>query len=510
MSKTKTVADTRTLVRTIDGVMFDPAEWYWDIPTPLGHVTFNFKYLPGAGASLRQKVKDAFAVLLRANAPERLRRLLVRLRAFLKFLSAEHPDREIDVLTAVDLENYGASLSMRHQYFLRQVKWILVSWAKTGVGGLSHDLLLFLPVMESRSHEVGAAVRTMDPETGPLTDIEYESVVAALRDAFASGKLSLPDYALMVLAIALGPRPSQLALLKVKDLSISQRDDGSKVYILQVTRLKQGKNIRPRTLFKARELSTAAGGLLEQQIAVVTNWSERNGIDLAEAPMFPSITRSLPKRCIMPSGLEGHQGAKAVSTKIARVLRDLRVFSVRTGAEMVLFQTRIRRTLGSRAAAEGLPATVIADLMDHSWVDSSLVYIESRPEMIERIDKALALKMAPLAHAFSGTLRYRPYLDGAGGKKTIHIESLDSLEAIGKCGKLDFCGLAAPLACYTCSYFNPWLDDNHETLLDRLLTEREELLAMCDARMASVNDRTILAVADVVNRCREAALKGAE
>ncbi|MFP4897100.1 site-specific integrase [Paraburkholderia sp. EG304] len=508
MSKSKTAADIRPSVRTIDGVKFIPADWYWNIPTPHGNVIFNFNYLPGVGPSLRKNVKDAFTVLVRANAPERLRRLLSRLRAFFKFLAAEHPDEEIDVLTAAHLENYGASLSVRQQYFLRQLKWILVSWAKTGISGLSLDLLLFLPVMESRSHEVGAAVRTMDPITGPLTDIEYESVLGALRDAFASGRLSLSDYALMVLAIALAPRPAQLALLKIKDLSITRRDDGSKVHILQVTRLKQGKHIRPRTIFRARQLSTAVGGLLEQQIAAVTRWCDCNRIDLAEAPMFPSITRSLPERRPMLHGLAGHQSAKAVGAKISRVLRGLRVFSVRTGAEMVLFQTRIRRTLGSRAAAEGLPATVVADLMDHSWVDSSLVYIESRPEMIERIDKALALKMAPLAHAFTGTLRSRPHLDSGGGKKTIHIESPDSLRAVGICGKLDFCGLAAPLACYTCSFFNPWLDDNHETLLDRLLTERETMLAMCDARIASVNDRTILAIADVVNRCRDSAIKG--
>jgi len=61
----------------------------------------------------------------------------------------------------------------------------------------------------------------------------------------------------MVLAIALGPRPAQLALLKVKDLSITQCDDGSKVYILQVTRLKQGK-----CLFAARRLVVQLTGWL--------------------------------------------------------------------------------------------------------------------------------------------------------------------------------------------------------------------------------------------------------
>ncbi|MFS8980195.1 hypothetical protein PO002_38055 [Cupriavidus necator] len=91
----------------------------------------------------------------------------------------------------------------------------------------------------------------------------------------------------------------------------------------------------------------------------------------------------------------------------------------------------------------------------------------------------------------------------------IHIDTPERLEAVGGCGKFDFCGLAAPLACYTCSYFHPWLDNIHETLLERLLAERKELLALSDLRIASVNDRTIVAVAEVVTRCREAAREGA-
>ncbi len=244
----------------------------------------------------------------------------------------------------------------------------------------------------------------MDPERGPLTDLEYESVLAGLRQAFASGDMPIYDYALVVLAIALGCRAMQLAMMKVKDLSITERADGSKVYVLQVTRLKQGKNIRPRTLFKARELAPVVGALLEQQIGLVTKWAEKNGLIPIEAPLFPATMKALKSRRVMHPGLEGHHDGSSASSKIAKLLNGLRIVSVRTGKKMNLFQTRIRRTFGSRAAAEGLPATVIADLMDHSWLDSSLIYVEARPEIMERIDKAMALKVAPLAQAFSGTL----------------------------------------------------------------------------------------------------------
>ena len=60
------------------------------------------------------------------------------------------------------------------------------------------------------------------------------------------GEYQLADYTLMVLALTLGARPLQLASIKVKDMTESKRQDGTSVFILQVTRLKQGHGVRPR------------------------------------------------------------------------------------------------------------------------------------------------------------------------------------------------------------------------------------------------------------------------
>lgn len=491
--------------RTIEGFDFNPGANVWRIATAQGTEVFNFDKLPAVNEELRELFKEAFAALLLSNAPERLTRQLTRLRGLLRFLSSADPSRSIDELTVADIQNYSAYLPKHQQYYLRKVKEILMAWAATGVAGLSRDLLLLLPGLETTNHDIGSAVRTMDPTTGPLTDFEYEAVVAAVRHAFASGSMSLSDYALLILAITLGARALQLAMIKVKDLSVTQRADESQIFILQVTRLKQGKNIRPRTLFRPRQLTPAVGVLIEKQAAAARAWAIKSGIPADEAPLFPSTSSAPQERRVVLRGLRGHRDGKMMSTKISQILEKLGVWSHRTDGPMRLFQTRLRRTLGSRAAAEGHSAQVIADLMDHSWIDSSLVYIETRPDMIERIDKALALQIAPLAQAFAGTLVERPLPNSAASAgKTVHIATEETFEQAGKCGKFDFCGLAAPLACYTCAYFNPWLDDIHETLLENLIAEREGLLRTADARIASVNDRTILAVADVVNRCRAA------
>jgi integrase len=457
--------------------------------------------LTGASNRLRSGVKDACAALLQSTSPSRVMQALSAYRVFIRFLSSGPDRNEVDEIDVCDLLRFGESLSKRQRYQLRRLKEQLILWAGTGAYGLTGDLQQMLPKIATETHEVGAAVRTMDPDTGPLTDLEYDGVVAAMRRGFATGEFELADYTLMVLALTLAARPLQLAAIKVKDFTESKRQDGTAFFILQVTRLKQGKGIRPRTLFRPRELASGIGELVRSQCNAAKAWAIDNGIAPEESPLFPSLDTKRRSVQLSEIGLEGHFSGKDLGAKLSRLLNKLRVTSHRTGRPLDLFQTRLRRTFGTRAAAEGLSAPVIADLMDHSWVDSSLIYIETRPEMMERIDKAMALKIAPIAQAFAGTMIRQ---DDVAISKVIHFASQDALERVGGCGKFAYCGLAAPLACYTCSYFNPWTDAPHVVLLDQLLAEREELMRMTDLRHASVNDRTILAVADVVARCRAA------
>ena len=81
---------------------------------------------------------------------------------------------------------------------------------------------------------------------------------------------------------------------------------------------------------------------------------------------------------------------------------------------------------------------------------------------------------------------------------------------MGSCGTHSFCGFSAPIACYTCKSFQPWLDGPHEAVLSHLLDRRQVLLDTTDKRVASINDRTILAVAEVIRQCNAANQMGQE
>jgi hypothetical protein len=77
------------------------------------------------------------------------------------------------------------------------------------------------------------------------------------------------------------------------------------------------------------------------------------------------------------------------------------------------------------------------------------------------------------------------------------------LATVGSCGSFGYCGLFAPVACYTCSLFQPWLDGPHEAVLADLVRRRERNLERgTDQNSPQLHDLTIYAVAEVVERCR--------
>jgi hypothetical protein len=193
-----------------------------------------------------------------------------------------------------------------------------------------------------------------------------------------------------------------------------------------------------------------------------------------------------------------------ISRDIGSILGKLGITSERTGALLHMTAVRCRRTVGTRAASEGHGVLVIAELLDHSDTQSAGIYVEATPQILQRIDHAVALQLAPLAQAFAGTLIANETDALRAADPTSRIcspQTAGSLTPVGSCGKYGFCGLFAPLACYTCVNFQPWLDGPHSEVLDYLLAERDRLSRAADLRIASVNDRTILAVAEVVSLC---------
>jgi integrase len=496
----KTIPELPEVARTRSGVEFVPNDDRWSYRDNSDTVSLNFGKLPWISDSFKQCAKLVLVWYAENMSQHHLVNMFMRLRHFLKSMSSVQSGT-ISGITSTDLINYKASLGKKQSWYLGSLSGLLQKWHELGYPGISDDAVVLLRNLRIEGNLKGEAVMTMDPEQGPFTDIELQALQSALDSAFAKGELNTDFYLLAYLYMLLGQRSIQYAALKVKDVSVSHSKDGTPVYILRIPRAKQ-RNQLSREAFKARVIIPQVGELLVKYALGIREQFEEMLDDPVEAPLFPA--KQL--RANEPAGFKYHRTSQSLANTLERTFNKLKVSSERTGNPIHITATRFRRTIGTRAAAEGHGELIIAEIMDHTDTQNVGVYVEAVPAIIERIDRAVAMYLAPLAQAFAGVIIENESQATRAGDPSSRIcdPRFDaSMKPLANCGKHGFCGFLAPIACYTCASFEPWLDGPHEAVLDYLLREREKRAAETDMRIASINDRTILAVAEVVRRCEE-------
>ncbi|MDC7701625.1 site-specific integrase [Vogesella indigofera] len=485
-----------TTARTRNGVEFNPSSDHWNYRDGAHSVNLNFSVIAEISPMMRHSLKGVLLWYAENLSPAFLISGFAHFKRFFKELFAQN-GLVLEEVRSTDLINYRASLGKNKEWFLGYVAGFLKQWEGLRLPGVSSDAITFLSSIRLSGNPKGVAVLTMDPKQGPFTSIELEALHCALNDAYTKRELSLGDYLLAWLLMMLGQRPIQYAYLKVCDvLTISQ--DDAQTYILRIPRAKQLGTL-PRSSFKERALTPQIGALLLAYSETVKAQFKHHLDDPNQAPLFPENLsgREYPPR------LEFHQTGQHIGQRVKAIFAKLQVQSERTGQPLHISPTRFRRTLGTRAAAEGHGELVIAELLDHTDTQNVWVYVEATPEMVARIDRAMAVQLAPLAQAFSGIIIDEdPRQGGHPASNIFAPQYTQEFTPVGDCGKNGFCGFAAPIACYTCRKFHAWLDGPHEAVLDYLLAERQRLMVGTDPRIAAINDRTILAVAQVVQQCK--------
>ncbi|WP_439668516.1 Phage integrase family protein [Cupriavidus necator] len=502
-SITKSEENRHAITRTRGGALFDPNELIWQIREGTGSASLNFSRLAGAVApEFFHGFQKTLIWYAENKSLRHLDNMFQRAEHLFKFLNNDLA-RTLVEISEVDLLNYHSNLK-ENKWYLSSLAGFLKKWNALGYKGISSRAVSLLGELRLQGNKKGVAVSTMDPHDGPFTDIELESIQSALNNAYAVGSIGKAEYLLAWLFMLLGQRPSQYALLKVLDVHAPKIKDGSRIYSIMMPRGKQRKPTRLE--FKERLLTPQIGELVYRYALEVEQDFVGIVADPKQAPLFPSNDSNMN-----PPGMDYHQTAAYVSVKLIGIFRKLKVHSERTGELVHITPTRFRRTLGTRAAREGHGELIIAELLDHSDTQNVGVYVQSTPEIAERIDKAVAMAMAPMAQAFAGVIvrdtSEASRIDPASRIFDPGIEP--TCKPMGNCGSHGFCGFSAPIACYTCHSFQAWADGPHEAVLEHLLADRERKLATADIRIAKINDRTILAVAEVIRQC-EAANKNIE
>ena len=504
---TPAVFDERPLpksARTHGGVTFDPSSDKWAYRDGVSTVSLDFLAVSWVSPAFLHCMKFTLLWYAENFSPAHLCNGFWLLKYLFKELKAL-TKRDVEGMTSIDLINLRAHFGKGKAWYLGSVAGFLKQWHGLQLPGVSDDAVAFLNNAHFPGNPKGVAVLTMDPKQGPFTSIELEALQSAMTDAYARDEMGIADFLLCWLVMLLGQRPVQYASLKVCDV-LPIGHEGSKTFILNMPRAKQ-QDAAPRSSFKKRPLILQVGELLAAYAESVR--VRFNGVlaDSGQAPLFPEDGSQLD----YPEGLEFHHTGDKLRRRLASVLEKLKVVSERTGEPMNITATRFRRTIGTRAAAEGHGPLIIAELLDHTDTQNVWVYVEATPEMLDRIDRAMALQLAPLAQAFAGVIvEDDPRKGGDPAARVVAPQCTRDFTPVGNCGKHGFCGFAAPIACYTCRKFQAWLDGPHEAVLAYLVEERERLMVGTDPRIAAVNDRTILAVAQVVKQCQDIRAAGSQ
>ena len=430
--------------------------------------------------------------------------LLDRYYALLKFGKGESVSPNL-------IARYRQSLDSTHEWYIGAIRVLVKQWHRLGYPGLHPGLNGFLTDLVLRSNRKGEAVKQLDPEKGPLSDIELLGFNDEVVQAYEIGSISITELALSLLASHTGSRPLQLTNTRLGDLSDDTNAQGERFYFIAMPRGKQpGQSFRLH--FRKRAITEELYTILNAQAThvratVAALWSFSVSEDVAKhLPLFPNweAIRAIGSEAEFATVMmtdQLHLRSRQVSKSLQHISEQIDFKSERTDQSLNLTARRFRYTVGTRAAREGYGPLVIAELLDHSDTQNVGIYIQNVPEHAALIDQAVASQLAPFAQAFAGVIVSSKAAAVRGNHPDSDVRSTNG-RGTGTCGSFGFCAASVPIPCYTCVHFQPWLDGPHQELLSELLEERARVVEVThDLTIAAVLDRSILAITQVVDAC---------
>lgn len=475
----------------------------------------NWATLPTLGVQVFDAVKAYLKHSIRSVAPTTAERRFKDLKNFFQAAT----DINVDLSTA---DSLGVQLLKRVRTHLAEQQavatvvgalhtfrfWYLWS-TDVNLQGFDFEVAVGLENLVIGGAPKGEAVLSNDPKRGPLHSAEFERMYQAMRQAADSPLIPDMDLAAVWLFMSLGCNPRSLQLLNEKDLLCTEMADGTVKYEIRIPRIKK-PGLPERSQFRTRPLRQEVGRLLARVVA--SNRAARALLSpyYSDRRFATPIFRTPEPREYLGRAFESEmfrwprlRFGEAL-TRISYLL-NLRG---RDGGPLHITARRLRYTFATRLVQDGASPVVLADALDHTDLQHVMVYYNARSDIVVRLDKTTAAKLAPWGQAFMGAIVPTESLATRGDDPASRIRHLDQrrgkLEGIGTCGRFDPCGLMAPIACYTCRKFQAWREAPHELVLDALLEDRDQHLQRgADPKMTQARDLTISAVTWVVERCRE-------
>jgi len=372
---------------TRSGIQFSPNDDVWEWTDGPFRVYLDFRKITLSDSIPISSLKQTLLVFAKRNSASHLGNLFT---AFIHFLAKRAGTTPLLTISATEVSNYSALLKSNEKWRVSTLNVLLQKWVALRLPGVEPDCTDYLRELRKEGNPKGEAVRTRNPIKGPFSEAEYTSLYKAVDTAYGTGDIAQWVAVLTRLLFACGGRISQYASLKVMDFMVKQEG-----FALNLPQAKT-REVHSRSSFKEFDLSPQTGRLLEDYVQDL----ELLGYDKGGA-LFPEevVLEEVPKS---PRRKEsdlffGHYDSAGLSKKFSNILATIAPPSERLDFEAMPITTqRFRYTFGTRLAEEGASKTVIADRLGHTDLQNVGVYFEASPKIVENIDKAMSVPLAPL------------------------------------------------------------------------------------------------------------------
>lgn len=410
--------------------------------------------------------------------------------------------------------------SKKDEYKVAMLRVFLKKLYDLGYSSVDDEIYDLMDSWRLSGNEKGAAVLSLDPDEGPFSPFEFQAIITRTNEYLAEKKISYYEAALIRIFCATGRRPIQIAGLKVKDLYMTDKynfSDKKEVHILNIPKAKVRGASGFRFTFSEVGIRESIAKILFEHIQILKQRltkqikRELSEQELAELPLFydfekltnldwgnqNEILEILTNEII-------HMPTNELTQLLKGAVSKLGIRSRETGQPIYINAYRFRYTLGTNAARQKAGVNVIAKLLDHHDTQNAHCYVQSVPEIAQQISSIMDESLRKYADAFQGKVVKDEIEAQSQIKDANRISCVEQNCDVGSCGTHQYCNDYAPIACYLCSKFMPWANAPHHLVLEQLIKERDDLITMgCSLEVAAVNDRTIIAVQQVIDACKE-------
>lgn len=388
----------------------------------------------------------------------------------------------------------------------RPIRWYI--WAAENYPelGFCEQYASELDCMKIPGGPKGEAVRSQDPEQGPLhPHLEVSLIVDALRRDVGQEFEHYQQRAAVAISKTYGRNPANYIALREEDVFDLVDDPEEPEWAVKLPRIKKGFR-SARSDFIVESLDDETGqhirALIKQNEAFDSLVEVNGKLIPCARPLFRRLE---PNHLRLQTG--DYESAYHIYTAhYAKLLRD---FAKRMGLEspltqgrMILTARRFRYTVGTQYAAMGMSRKELAHRLDHTDLQHVQVYYDILDSMRYALDKAGVLVYSRFVHLYQGggaiPLNYPVARDQL--IVTDQHSQPGDVAALGDCGLDDLCHKHPPFSCYLCPKFRPYLSDIHEHILDVLIRQHNERPESQTLGVHRVD--VILAVGQVVRMCQ--------